>query len=296
MEYMSDSYRRSNGRILTTTDVFKYSKYKVKENTTYLRCVLSKNGCKGKAKLKLETDLIYPSSLHNHGIDKYNSGVYELKTKCKKRAQTTQDNLRKIFDDETRTSLLASEISFNECESSMYCSRRRLQPKVPLTAIEFSVMLPESTFATHHKFTVTATNHTAVIFYSERMKSYLSEISKIQSDGTFYTVPTQFSQLWTIFVVIDRHALPGIHCLMTSKDQELYTAILAKIHSLVPEFIPEISISYWEPAPRNAFKEVYPTIQNQGCWFHFTQRIWAKTQKLGLVHSFHDNPETAKFI
>ena len=83
---------------------------------------------------------------------------------------------------------------------------------------------------------------------------------------------------------------------MTSKDQELYTAILAKIHSLVPEFIPEISISDWEPAPRNAFKEVYPTIQNQGCWFHFTQRIWAKTQKLGLVHSFHDNPETAKFI
>ena len=134
MEYMSDSYRRSNGRILTTTDGFKYSKYKVKENTTYLRCVLSKNGCKeGTAKLKLETDLIYPSSLHNHGIDKYNSGVYELKTKCKKRAQTTQDNLRKIFDDETRTSLLASEISFNECESSMYRSRRRLQPKVPLT-------------------------------------------------------------------------------------------------------------------------------------------------------------------
>ena len=168
---MSDSYRRSNGRIITTADGFKYSEYKVKENTTYLRCVLSKNGCKGTAKLKLETDLIYPSSIHNHGIDKYNSGVYELKTKCKKRAQTTQNNLRKIFDDETRTSLLASEISFNECESSMYRSRRRLQPKIPLTAIEFSVMLPESTFATHHKFTVTTTNHTAVIFYSERMKN-----------------------------------------------------------------------------------------------------------------------------
>ena len=122
------------------------------------------------------------------------------------------------------------------------------------------------------------------------MKNYLSEISKIQSDGTFYTVRTQFSQLWTIILVIDRHALPGIHCLMTSKDQELYTAILAKIHSLVPDFIPEISISDWEPAPRNALKEMYLTIQNEGCWFHFTQRIWAKTQKLGLVHRFHHNP------
>ena len=114
---------------------------------------------------------------------------------------------------------------------------------------------------THHKFTVTTKNHTAVVFYSQHMNSYLSEISKIQSDGTFYTVPTQFSQLWTVFVVIDRHALPGIHCLMMSKDQELYTAIIAKIHSLIPDFIPKIYISNWEPAPRNSMKEIYPAIK-----------------------------------
>ena len=89
MEYISDSYRRSNGKIVTTNDGFKYSKYKVKENTTYLRCVLSKNGCKGTAKLKLETNLIYPNSNHNHGIEEYKSGVYELKTKCKKMAEST---------------------------------------------------------------------------------------------------------------------------------------------------------------------------------------------------------------
>ena len=41
---------------------------------------------------------------------------------------------------------------------------------------------------------------------------------------------------------------------MTSKDQELYTAIIAKIHSLIPDFIPKISISEWEPAPRNSMK------------------------------------------
>ena len=99
-----------------------------------------------------------------------------------------------------------------------------------------------------------------------------------------------------IFMVIDRHALPGIHCLVTSKEQELYAAILAKIRSLIPAFIPLTSISDWETAPRNALKEIYPTIQNSGCWFHFTQRIWAKIQKLGLVHSFHNHPETAKFV
>ncbi|KAI6651852.1 hypothetical protein LOD99_4731 [Oopsacas minuta] len=99
-----------------------------------------------------------------------------------------QDNLRKIIDDETRTGLFASENSINECESSMYDSRRRLQPKIPLTEIEFSVVLPESTFATHYKFALTSNNYTAVVFYSQHMKNYPSEISNIQSDGTFYRV------------------------------------------------------------------------------------------------------------
>ena len=119
MEYMPDSYRRSNGRIITTTDGFKYSKYKVKENTTYLRCVLSKNGCKGTTKLKLETDLIYPDSIHNHGIDKYNSRVYDLKTKCKKRAQTTQDNL-KIFS-MTKQERVFLQVKFLSMSVSLLC-------------------------------------------------------------------------------------------------------------------------------------------------------------------------------
>ena len=33
-----------------------------------------------------------------------------------------------------------------------------------------------------------------------------------------------------------------------------------------------------------------------GCWFHFNQRVWAKTQKLGLSQSFKNNLHIAKFI
>ena len=33
-----------------------------------------------------------------------------------------------------------------------------------------------------------------------------------------------------------------------------------------------------------------------GCWFHFTQRIWATTQKLGLTQSFKENVQVSKFI
>ena len=54
-------------------------------------------------------------------------------------------------------------------------------------------------------------------------------------------------------------------------------------------------MSDWERAARNVFKEVHPQIKLDGCWFHFTQQICSKTQKLGLSQTFKSNHEVAKF-
>ena len=48
-------------------------------------------------------------------------------------------------------------------------------------------------------------------------------------DGTFKKCPKQFYQRWTVFVEFGRHILPGIHCLLTSKSEEIYTNTLANI-------------------------------------------------------------------
>ena len=55
-------------------------------------------------------------------------------------------------------------------------------------------------------------------------------------------------------------------------------------------------MSDWEDASRNAFRETYPQVKIYGCWFHFTQRIWAKTQKLGLVEGYRNKREIEKYI
>ena len=44
------------------------------------------------------------------------------------------------------------------------------------------------------------------------------------------------------------------------------------------------------------FKDIYPDIHITGCWFHFTQRIWHQTQKLGLVQSFNTNEDLSTFV
>ena len=123
MEYIIGYYRRQTGKVLTTTDGHKYLQCKVKGNKTCLKCVLFRDGCKATAKL------------HHHSLVQYKSKEYELKSKCKTKARSSQDSLRKIFDDITRDDPAGSSVSFPKCESSMYRSRRMLQPKIPTNTI-----------------------------------------------------------------------------------------------------------------------------------------------------------------
>ena len=84
-------------------------------------------------------------------------------------------------------------------------------------------MLVTSTFADNFKFSVTRGGQTAVVFFSDEIRTLFNETTNIQFDGTFQTVSNQFIQLWTIFVSVGRHTMPAIHCLMTFKSLELYT-------------------------------------------------------------------------
>ena len=74
---------------------------------------------------------------------------------------------------------------------------------------------------------------------------------------------------------------------MTAKDQNLYKAVLNDIRKLIPQFQPEVTMSDWEAAPRNAVKEIYPNVKNYGCWFHFSQRVNSKTR---TSRDFHREP------
>ena len=296
MEFTYEEYKRCIGNILTSTDGHKYVQSKVTESYIYLKCAIFRSGCKGTGKINRTRNLITPMKEHNHAVDAYKTDIYKLKTKCKRVAKEATTGLREVFDKVTRNDLYAREISFAECESSMYRARRQIQPKIPLTATEFVEMLSTTSLGAHFKFSVRSGDQIGVVFFSDEMRSILSESTNIQFDGTFYTVPVQFYQLWTIFISIGRYTLPAIHCLLSGKTQGLYKAILENILIHIPQFTPIATMSDWEAAARNAFKEVFPHISNYGCWFHYTQRIWAKTQKLDLCNAFKNNPVVARFM
>ena len=57
-------------------------------------------------------------------------------------------------------------------------------------------------------------------------------------------------------------------------------AVIQKIRELVPQLEADCVMSDWEQAARNTVKRVYPGIRVNGCWFHYTQAIWRKTQSV----------------
>ena len=67
----------------------------------------------------------------------------------------------------------------------------------------------------YNKFSVTCDGQTGVVFFSNKMKTFMAKVTNIEYDGAFYTVPNQFYQLRRIFVSVGRNT--SIHCLFTSK-------------------------------------------------------------------------------
>ena len=54
-------------------------------------------------------------------------------------------------------------------------------------------------------------------------------------------------------------------------------------------------MSDWEQAERNAFKTLSNGIKLQRCWFHYTQRIWKKYQKVNLAMTYSYTPIMVRF-
>ena len=113
----------------------------------------------------------------------------------------------------------------------MYRARREIEPNIPRSAAEFCQQIQSTQFVVYYRGEVTVSSEIGVLFYSDKLSQVFVEVKDIQFNGTFYTVPIQFYQLWTLFARIGRHVVPCILCILTSKLEALYTALLQKFVS-----------------------------------------------------------------
>ena len=115
MEYKLESYRRHNGQNVIAADGHKYIRRKYTETAVYLKCALFRDGCKATAKLNRETDLITPGNVHNHNLKRYNSSTFQLKSKCKTIALTSQVFLMKLRE------MILLQLRYRSVNANLQC-------------------------------------------------------------------------------------------------------------------------------------------------------------------------------
>lgn len=76
---------------------------------------------------------------------------------------------------------------------------------------------------------------------------------------------------------------PCIFALLSNKNQQTYTRLLAELKNLEPGLNPTfISVDY-ELAIHNAFRHEFNNIEIHGCFFHLVQNLKKHIASIGLM-------------
>ncbi|XP_054281223.1 uncharacterized protein LOC128998893 [Macrosteles quadrilineatus] len=94
----------------------------------------------------------------------------------------------------------------------------------------------------------------------------------------------------------ETNVTPVLFALLPDKKKATYVRMFRMILDQVPRWNPEQVIIDFEISVVDALKEVFPCVNIQGCYFHFTQCLWRKVQDVGLASLYSRDEEIRRTI
>jgi len=135
-----------------------------------------------------------------------------------------------------------------------------------------------------------------LIFTTQYNLNMLQETDDWFGDGTFKSVPSIFSQLYTIHCYTRSLFIPLVYILMTSRTKEVYAEVLRQLLVLKPDLNPKSIKIDFEQSFVSAFKQIFPNAHISGCFFHFGQCVWRKVQSTGLQKKYAEDSTFALHV
>ena len=134
-----------------------------------------------------------------------------------------------------------------------------------------------------------------IVFSTEDNLSHLKHSKFWVCDGTFKVVPREFTQLYTIHGHVFNKVLPFVFILMSNKSERSYERAIQIIKEKGNLELPPNIIIDFEMAAFNAFeKESKHSVSF--CLFNLGQRVFRKSQKLGLSKLYQQNNDFRLFV
>lgn len=135
-----------------------------------------------------------------------------------------------------------------------------------------------------------------LFFASDEQLEILSSCKRWYLDGTFRLVKKPFMQLFSIHGFVKNSKgevkqLPLGYVLMSRRQRRDYVAVFKSIKLILTKKGLPISIlevvADFERACWRAVEDIFPTVKIFGCGFHWTQAVFRRLKKLGLVSIYH---------
>ena len=111
--------------------------------------------------------------------------------------------------------------------------------------------------------------------------------SMVLGDGTFSSSPDQFSQVFSLHLLLDSKAIPFIYSLGESRDTAFYETVFGWLKENGIKI--ECYMGDFEIAPRKALAKIYPDCDQRYCNFHFCQALMKHVSDCALDKFYSKN-------
>ena len=267
-------------------DGYMYHKNTTQGNgSTYWECCERRSGSGCKAKITLDPNDIFvgQSAPHTHPPNQEKVEAQKSRSRMRIDARISNARTNNVVAANLAVANDAVLAQLPSLETMRRDVRRNRQvhqelPEVPDRGNHlFEIPHPFDETTTGERFLHYDNNREARIltFGTRRSFDHLANSDHWFMDGTFSTVPFQFSQLLSHGLNQGRNAV-GAYCLLPDKRANTYVEMLTEIHVLANDVIPESVMIDFEQGMIAAWEQVFPLATIKGCLFHLSKSIYRK--------------------
>lgn len=243
---------------------------------TYWKCTVS--ACPATLNTKDNAITGLGQRQHTHPADQAKIAAKDIMNLIKTRCATDvrpipaiyQEEMSKLrdneWDDDSRE-IVEKIPTFNSTKSALYRARRKQTPKLPTTTADIQLDGKWTQTTTGERFLlIDDTQGPRIIaFASTENLTNLAAADRIYCDGTFYTCPTLFYQIYTIHVQLDGIMYPAVYALLPGKSEQIYQRYFSLLKTAMSninlQLTPTTVFMDFETAAQNAIRSVIPDVQ-----------------------------------
>ncbi|KAG0442190.1 hypothetical protein DMUE_0464 [Dictyocoela muelleri] len=269
---------------------YAYNLHKKIINIQYWRCVDRK--CRGSLKTKNACEIInYIAHEGDHKNYDKNEADYK-KHNMYVRALKTNEKPRDIILSELKVTppLIVKELpELKILRDKITAFRNRNNVRIIDADIPESIKVTFSNEIFLQKDTGVNDPERIIIFTTKTHLLHLENSDKWNCDGTFYSCPKTFQQLYVIMARVKSIDVPLVYAFMKNKSKSSYYKLFSYIKNNINDKYPEFIIIDFEMAALLAIREIFKYSKTQGCFFHLSQIGFKYVQKFNLSTEYKSN-------